>query len=96
MKKNLLGLVTIITASVLTIGVIGMVGNLTLQHLNNQKSVIVSYPCIVVKGERWIRTAELQMRNYVIPQSSIERADAEKAADGNSIGSSTKQSGEAG
>jgi hypothetical protein len=53
-------------ALLLTLGILAMITNLTLEHLKNRKTVIVSYPCIVIKGDKWIRSAVLEMRTYVV------------------------------
>jgi len=63
MKVNILAPCIVTTALLLTLGIVAMITNLTLEHLNNPKPVIVSYPCIVVKGDKWIRRADLEIRN---------------------------------
>ena len=72
MKVNILAPCIVTTALLLTLGIVAMITNLTLEHLNNPKPVIVSYPCIVVKGDKWIRSTELEMRNYVVSQYDFE------------------------
>ena len=66
MKVNILAPCIVTTALLLTLGIVAMITNLTLEHLNNRKAVIVSYPCIVVKGDKWVRSADLEMRTYIV------------------------------
>ena len=66
MKVKVLAPCIVTIALLLTLGILAMVTNLTLKSLNGHKPVIVSYPCIVVKGDKWIRSAEVEMRNYVV------------------------------
>jgi len=68
MKVKVLAPCIVTIALLLTLGILAMVTNLTLKSLNGHKPVIVSYPCIVVKGDKWIRSAEVEMRNYVVSQ----------------------------
>jgi hypothetical protein len=66
MKVKILAPCIVTIALLLTVGILALITSLTLEHLKNRKTVIVSYPCIVVKGDKWIRSAEVEMRNYVI------------------------------
>jgi len=68
MKVKVLAPCIVTIALLLTLGILAMVTNLTLKSLNGHKPVIVSYPCIVVKGDKWIRSAEVEIRNYVVSQ----------------------------
>ncbi len=77
MKVNVLAPCIVMVALFLTIGVVALITNLTLRHLNNRKPVIVSYPCIVVKGDKWIQRADLEMRDYVLLQYDLDNRDAE-------------------
>jgi hypothetical protein len=76
MKANILANSIVMLALFLTIGIVVMVTNLTLRHVKNQKSVIVSYPCIVIKGDRWIRRANLEMRDYVVLQYDVDNLNS--------------------
>ena len=77
MKVNILAPCIVTTALLLTLGIVAMITNLTLEQLNNQKPVIVSYPCIVVKGDKWIRRADLEIRKYVVSQYDLNACDSE-------------------
>ena len=66
MKVKVLAPCIVTIALLLTLGILGMITNLTLEHLKNRKTVIVSYPCIVVKGDKWVRSADLEMRTYIV------------------------------
>ena len=77
MKVNILAPCIVTTALLLTLGIVAMITNLTLEQLNNQKPVIVSYPCIVVKGDEWIRRADLEIRKYVVSQYDLNACDSE-------------------
>jgi len=77
MKVNILAPCIVTTALLLTLGIVAMITNLTLEHLNNPKPVIVSYPCIVVKGDKWIRRADLEIRNYVVSQYDLNDCGSE-------------------
>lgn len=77
MKINVLAPCIVTTALLLTLGILGMITNLTLEHLNNRKLVIVSYPCIVVKNDKWIRRADLEIRNYVVSQYNLNDCASE-------------------
>jgi hypothetical protein len=72
MKVKVLAPCIVSIALLLTVGIFAMITNLTLGHLKNRKTVVVSYPCIVVKGDKWIRSTELEMRNYVVSQCDFE------------------------
>jgi hypothetical protein len=72
MKVKILARCGVTIALLLTLGILAMITHLTLEHLKNRKTVIVSYPCIVVKGDRWIRSAEVEMRDYVVSQHNSE------------------------
>ena len=66
MKVKVLAPCMVTIALLLTLGILAMITHLTLAHLENRKTVLVSYPCIVVKGDKWIRSADLEMRTYVV------------------------------
>jgi len=66
MKVKVLAPCIVTIALLLTLSILAMITNLTLEHLKNRKTVIVSYPCIVVKGDKWLRSANLEMRTYVV------------------------------
>ena len=68
MKVKVLAPCIVTIALLLILGILAMITHLTLEHLKNRKTVIVSYPCIVVKGDKWIRSAEVEIRNYVVSQ----------------------------
>jgi hypothetical protein len=68
MKVKVLAPCIVAIALILALGILVMITSLTVEHLKNRKTVIVSYPCIVVKGDKWIRSAEVEMRNYVVSQ----------------------------
>ena len=68
MKVKVLAPCMVTIAFILTLGVLAMITNLTREHLKNRKTVTVSYPCLVVKGDKWIRSAEVEIRNYVVSQ----------------------------
>jgi predicted CDP-diglyceride synthetase/phosphatidate cytidylyltransferase len=68
MKMKVLAPCIVTIALLLTLSILAMITNLTLEHLRNRKTVSVSYPCIVVKGDKWIRSVDLEMRTYVVPQ----------------------------
>jgi hypothetical protein len=76
MKANILAQWIVMLALFLTIGIVVMVTNLILRRVDNRKSVIVSYPCIVVKGDRWIRRANLEMRDYVVLQYDLDNLNS--------------------
>jgi hypothetical protein len=77
MKANILAPCIVVVALFLTIGIIGMITDLTLRHLNSRKPVIVSYPCIVVKSDKSIQRADLEMRDYVLLQYDPDNLDSE-------------------
>jgi len=66
MRVKVLAPCIVTIAVILTLGILAMITRLTLEHLKNRKTVVVSYPCIVVKGDKWIRSAEVEMRNYIV------------------------------
>jgi hypothetical protein len=68
MKVKALAPCIVTIALILTLGILAMITALTLEHLKNRKTAIVRYPCIVVKGDKWIRSAEVEMRNYIVSQ----------------------------
>jgi hypothetical protein len=77
MKADIVAPCIVVVALFLTIGIIGMITDLTLRHLNSRKPVIVSYPCIVVKSDKSIPRAELEMRGYVQLQYDLNNLDSE-------------------
>jgi hypothetical protein len=77
MKANVLAPCIVVVALFLTIGIIAMMTNLILRHVNNRKPVIVSYPCIVVKSDKGIQRADLEMRDYVVLQYDLDNLDSE-------------------
>jgi hypothetical protein len=72
MKVKVLAPCMVSIALLLTLGILAMITNLTLAHLENRKTVLVSYPCIVVKGDKWVRSAEVEMLKY-----SVSRYDSD-------------------
>jgi hypothetical protein len=80
MKADILAPCIVVVALLLTIGIIGMITDLTLQHLNSQKLVSVRYPCIVVKSDKSIPRAELEMRDYVQLQYDLDNPDSKGQA----------------
>jgi hypothetical protein len=44
--------------------VITMIVTLSLKHAKDRKLTLVSYPCIVVKGDKWVSRVDLEMRHY--------------------------------
>jgi hypothetical protein len=64
MKVKTISFSVIFTALFLTLAVITMIVSLSLKHARDRKPRLVSYPCIVVKGDRWISRVDLEMRNY--------------------------------
>ena len=72
MKVKVLAPCMVSIALLLTLGILAMITNLTLEHLKNRKTVIVSYPCIVVNGDKWIRSAEVEMRNYIVSRYDLD------------------------
>ena len=72
MKVKVLAPCMVTVVLLLTLGILAIITHLTLAHLENRKTVLVSYPCIVVKGDKWIRSAEVEMRNYVVSQYDFE------------------------
>ena len=77
MKVKVLAPCIVTIALLLTLSILAMITNLTLEHLKNRKTVIVSYPCIVVKGDKWIRRADLEIRKYVVSQYDLNACDSE-------------------
>ena len=77
MKVKVLAPCMVTIAFILTLGIVAMITNLTLEHLENRKIVIVSYPCLVVKGDKWIRSADLEMRTYVASRYNSDDRDLE-------------------
>ena len=72
MKVKVLAPCIVSIALLLTLGILAMSTNLTLEHLKNRKTVTVSYPCLVVKGDKWIRSADLEMRSYVVSRYNLD------------------------
>ena len=72
MKVKVLAPCVVSIALLLTVGIFALITNLTLGHLKNRKTVVVSYPCIVVKGDKWIRSADLEMRTYVVSRYNLD------------------------
>jgi hypothetical protein len=66
MKVKVLAPCIVSIALLLTLVILAMIASLTLEHLKNRKSIIISYPCIVIKGDKWIRTTDLEMRTYIV------------------------------
>jgi len=64
MKTKTISLSIISSAIFLTLAVITMIVTLSLKHARDRKPRLVSYPCIVVKGDKWISRADLEMRHY--------------------------------
>ena len=72
MKVKVLAPCMVTVVLLLTLGILAMITHLTLAHLENRKTVLVSYPCIVVKGDKWIRSADLEMRTYVVSRYNLD------------------------
>lgn len=66
MKVKTISLSVILSALFLTLAVITMIVTLSLKHARDRKPRLVSYPCIVVKGDRWISRVDLEMRHYYV------------------------------
>jgi hypothetical protein len=64
MKVKTISLSVIFSALFLTLAVITMIVTLSLQHARDRRPTLVSYPCIVVKGDKWVSRVDLQMRHY--------------------------------
>jgi hypothetical protein len=64
MKVKMISLSVILSALFLTLVVITMIVTLSLKHARDRKPRLVSYPCIVVKGDRWVSRVDLEMRHY--------------------------------
>lgn len=64
MKAKTISLSVISSAIFLTLAVITMIVTLSLKHARERKPTLVSYPCIVVKGDKWISRVDLEMRYY--------------------------------
>ena len=64
MKVKTISLSVILSALLLTLAVITMIVTLSLKHAKDRKLTLVSYPCIVVKGDRWVSRVDLEMRHY--------------------------------
>jgi len=64
MKVKTISLSVILSALFLTLAVITMIVTLSLKHAKDRKLTLVSYPCIVVKGDRWVSRVDLEMRHY--------------------------------
>jgi len=82
MKERTLAMGIVTTALLLTLGVVTLITALTLRYVNNRKLVQVSYPCIVVKGDRWIHRADLKMCSYMVFESDLDDSGAKKDAGG--------------
>jgi hypothetical protein len=72
MKVKVLAPCMVTVALLLTLGILAMITHLTLAHLENRKTVSVSYPCLVVNGDKWIRSADLEMRTYVVSRYNLD------------------------
>ncbi len=66
MKVKTISLSVILSALFLTLAVITMIVTLSLKHARDRKPRLVSYPCIVVKGDRWVSRVDLEMRHYYV------------------------------
>ena len=77
MKVKVLAPCMVTVVLLLTLGILAMITHLTLAHLENRKTVLVSYPCIVVKGDKWIRSADLEMRTYVVSRYDFDNRGLE-------------------
>jgi hypothetical protein len=64
MRVKTISLSVIFSALFLTLAVITMIVTLSLKHARDHKPRLVSYPCIVVKGDRWVSRVDLEMRHY--------------------------------
>jgi len=64
MKAKTIGLSVIFSALFLTLAVITMIVTLSLKHARDRRYTLVSYPCIVVKGDKWVSRVDLEMRQY--------------------------------
>ena len=64
MKVKTISLSVILVALFMTLAVIAMIVTLSLKHTRDRKPRLVSYPCIVVKGDRWVSRVDLEMRHY--------------------------------
>jgi len=64
MKVKTISLSVILSALFLTLAVITMIVTLSLKHAKDRKLTLVSYPCIVVKGDKWVSRVDLEMRHY--------------------------------
>jgi hypothetical protein len=64
MNVKTISLSVIFSALFLTLAVISMIVTLSLKHARDYRPRLVSYPCIVVKGDRWVSRVDLEMRHY--------------------------------
>jgi NADH:ubiquinone oxidoreductase subunit 3 (subunit A) len=64
MKAKTISLSVIFSALFLTLAVITMIVTLSLKHARDRQLRLVSYPCIVVKGDKWVSRVDLEMRYY--------------------------------
>jgi hypothetical protein len=64
MNTKTVSLSVILSALVLTLAVTAMIVTLLLQHARSRRPRLVSYPCIVVTGDKWVSRVELEMRHY--------------------------------
>jgi len=64
MKVKTISLSVIFSALFLTLAVITMIVTLSLKHARDRQPRLVAYPCIVVKGDKWVSRVDLEMRHY--------------------------------
>jgi len=64
MKVKTISLSVIFSALFLTLLVITMIVTLSLKHARDRQPRLVSYPCIVIKGDRGVSRVDLEMRHY--------------------------------
>jgi hypothetical protein len=64
MKAKAISLSVVFSALFLTLAVITMIVTLSLKHVRDHRPRLVSYPCIVVKGDKWVSRVDLEMRYY--------------------------------
>jgi len=64
MKVKTISLSVLFSALFLTLAVITMIVTLSLKHARDRKPQLVSYPCIVFKGDRRVSRVDLEMRQY--------------------------------
>jgi hypothetical protein len=71
-KVKVLAPYIVTIALFLALGIVAMITNLALGHMKERKTVTVSYPCIVLKGDKWVHCADLEMRTYVVSRHNLE------------------------